>query len=326
MRVEPGVGLFATPEWTDYGLSLLRDDRFKYFSPTFREEWTHPQTGVKYSNVLTGAALTVDPFCLGMKEYKLSEGWTSEDVTLNAATVAKPPESIPTAGKGQTFEELLAELGCIHDRIRDQIKGQKGAPGTRHQLEMVSNLLGRIAELKNKKKEATMPMSEIVSEIRLDGEVKRLSEEAAALRETIKTKELREAKLAETMKQLAADNRKMHVHARLTELLAKNLVKAGHQHEIESDLVKLSEMSDAITLSEGSKVDMLSEVAGFVEKYCHAVKLSETVKGTAAVDTEPAPKEGAELSDADRIKKYATEHKISYIDATIALREQKTIK
>ncbi len=29
LRMEPGVGLFACPEWTEYGLSLLRDDRFK---------------------------------------------------------------------------------------------------------------------------------------------------------------------------------------------------------------------------------------------------------------------------------------------------------
>jgi hypothetical protein len=29
LRIEPGMGLFVTPEWTEYGLTLLRDDRFK---------------------------------------------------------------------------------------------------------------------------------------------------------------------------------------------------------------------------------------------------------------------------------------------------------
>ncbi len=124
--------------------------------------------------MLTAAALTVDPFCLGMQEYRLSEGWTREEMTLTADT-SKPSGEAKDEEDEPTLEDLLSKLGGIHDKLKEHIKGCKGALGTLHQLEMVSKLLGSIAELKNKKKEAiTMPDN---VEMKDNAEAMKLAEE-----------------------------------------------------------------------------------------------------------------------------------------------------
>jgi len=77
---------------------------------------------------LTAAALTVDPFCLGMQEYRLSEGWTREEMTLTADT-SKPSGEAKDEEDEPTLEDLLSKLGGIHDKLKEHIKGCKGAPG-----------------------------------------------------------------------------------------------------------------------------------------------------------------------------------------------------
>lgn len=55
-------GLWAKVDWTDRGEKLLKEERFKYFSPEWFDSWTDPATGKVYHNVLVGGALTTRPF------------------------------------------------------------------------------------------------------------------------------------------------------------------------------------------------------------------------------------------------------------------------
>jgi len=336
LRMVPGVGLFATPEWTDYGLSLLRDDRFKYFSPTFRNEWTHPQTGEKYRNVLTAAALTVDPFCLGMQEYHLSEGWHRQDVTL-ADAVQPEPEV-----KEQSFEEILGELAGIHDKVKAHIKGIKGAPGTRHQLEMVSTLLGSIAELKNKKTTKETPqMSEetiaaTLAEPTTPAEVTLTDaeKEAVALKEKVA---LAEAALVAERKrntELKEQARKMKVANMVNALREKNILRPGEADKFEAYALTLSEQEDAtneVRLTEGKEqVNFLNALKSIAETCFYTAEFHTSPDGVtgntpdviAANEAEAAKDEAVELTDTQKVKQYMAEHNVDYMKALVTMREQ----
>jgi 2'-5' RNA ligase len=62
MRMNEDGGADARVEWTQRGTSLLADDRFKYISPEWYDEWTDPATETVYKDVAIGAALTTRPF------------------------------------------------------------------------------------------------------------------------------------------------------------------------------------------------------------------------------------------------------------------------
>lgn len=55
-------GLYATIEWTTEGKQLLMDRKFKYFSPEYFPVYEDAATQQKYRNVLSGGALTNQPF------------------------------------------------------------------------------------------------------------------------------------------------------------------------------------------------------------------------------------------------------------------------
>ncbi|MEK7994722.1 MAG: phage protease [Planctomycetota bacterium] len=56
------AGLYGLTKWTEEGKQLLTDGSFKYFSPEFYEQYSDPETGVKYGHVLVGGALTNKPY------------------------------------------------------------------------------------------------------------------------------------------------------------------------------------------------------------------------------------------------------------------------
>jgi hypothetical protein len=69
---ETPAGLWGRVMWTPYGMRLLQDREYRYFSPEFGS-WTDPENGQKYDNVLIGGALTNRPFLKVMPSVQLSE-------------------------------------------------------------------------------------------------------------------------------------------------------------------------------------------------------------------------------------------------------------
>lgn len=72
-------GLFLLVDWTPDALQGLKDKKWRYFSPEFVKMWEHPESGVKFNDVLFGGALTNRPFLKGMEPVNLSELSIEED-------------------------------------------------------------------------------------------------------------------------------------------------------------------------------------------------------------------------------------------------------
>jgi len=69
----PAGGLWIQVEWTPSAYTALKEGEYRYFSPEFADEWTHPKTQVQYHDVLFGGAITNRPFLKGIMPIQLSE-------------------------------------------------------------------------------------------------------------------------------------------------------------------------------------------------------------------------------------------------------------
>lgn len=79
-----GDRLKALVEWTPWGLDLIENKGFKYFSPEYRDSYTNKETGQVHNNVLFGGALTNRPFLTDLSPIILSE-----DISLHQTAIAQ---------------------------------------------------------------------------------------------------------------------------------------------------------------------------------------------------------------------------------------------
>lgn len=63
---EDGTELWAEVRWTKRAQTMLGEREVRYFSPDFAFQWTDPESGVTYRNVLFGGGLTNRPFVKDM--------------------------------------------------------------------------------------------------------------------------------------------------------------------------------------------------------------------------------------------------------------------
>lgn len=66
-------GLWIGVEWTEMALQAIKAGEYRYFSPEFQDEWEHPKTGVKYTDVLFGGGLTNRPYLKDIMPINMSE-------------------------------------------------------------------------------------------------------------------------------------------------------------------------------------------------------------------------------------------------------------
>lgn len=78
--------------WTDRGRKMMADQRFKYVSPSWFDEWPDPVDGTRHKDVLFGGALTTRPF---FKEQSLRPLVASERGLFAPAADAAPGDSAP---------------------------------------------------------------------------------------------------------------------------------------------------------------------------------------------------------------------------------------
>lgn len=62
MRANEDGSVDAYVEWTELGVTAIKEDRFRYFSPEFYDTWQNPMTGETHRDVAVGGALTTRPF------------------------------------------------------------------------------------------------------------------------------------------------------------------------------------------------------------------------------------------------------------------------
>lgn len=96
LEIEEDSKLFMNVEWTDRGIALLRNKRFKHLSAMFADKYKDPETGEEYSNVLFGAALTVLPYISKMEPVMLNKENVMEKKTVNTemTELSKPTEEM----------------------------------------------------------------------------------------------------------------------------------------------------------------------------------------------------------------------------------------
>ena len=74
-----GDKLKALVELTNFGIDLIKNKGFQYFSPEYTDKYTDKETGNIIENVLIGGALTLRPFLTNLSPVVLSEQ-LSEDI------------------------------------------------------------------------------------------------------------------------------------------------------------------------------------------------------------------------------------------------------
>ena len=108
-------GLWGLVRWTKLGEQLLTDQIYRYFSPEFGN-FTDPESGKKFSNVIIGGALTNRPFLKSMPAVKLKDRQRfqrpGQYTKADRAKIA--PEDF--AGPGQTFPIVTQQ--DVHDAAR----------------------------------------------------------------------------------------------------------------------------------------------------------------------------------------------------------------
>lgn len=98
-------GLYLTVEWTKDAWTKIKNKAYRYFSPEFASEWTHPKTGNKYQNVLFGGGITNRPFLKDILPLNMSELFEEQK-----------------EGNNMDREKLIELLGLSADATDEQIE------------------------------------------------------------------------------------------------------------------------------------------------------------------------------------------------------------
>ena len=115
-------GLWLFVDWTKKAFDLIKSKAYRYFSPEFNDEWTHPKSGDKFKNVLFGGALTNRPFLKDILALNLSELFGNDPTPV--PVLPKPsPKTNPEPPKGGLMDpkKLREVLGLAEDASDDAV-------------------------------------------------------------------------------------------------------------------------------------------------------------------------------------------------------------
>jgi hypothetical protein len=103
-------GLWVLVEWTPVGVEALKSRTYRYFSPEYASEWTHPKTGETYKDVLMGGGLTNKPFLKDILPVNLSEVLGGEWTLDSNGNVVFDDKIVKAKERGM---DLLSELATL---------------------------------------------------------------------------------------------------------------------------------------------------------------------------------------------------------------------
>lgn len=250
-----------------------------------------------------------------------------------ADSEATKASEVPPPDKQFTFEDLLKQFQSMSDQIKDHMKGKKGAPMTRAQMEMAKRILNEMHDLhfksaENNNESEVQKMSDVVATeaIKLENseafkglEIK-LAEQQKAFELAEKVREQEKKDLITQLAELKTRNREMRIDE-IMKSLTPEYVRAGEQTTVRDYLVKLGTRDEVTKLREGEKsVDSIGEFVEVVRKAFQPVKLKETQIGSSTVTSEAGAEKATKLSE--RVEKYAKENKLNYTDACMKMRKE----
>lgn len=99
-------GLWILVEWVKDAWNDIKSGAYRYFSPEFVDEWVHPATQSKFSDVLFGGGITNRPFLKGILPINLSEILAESETETNEGNLMFTDEQRAA---------LLAKFGLAED-------------------------------------------------------------------------------------------------------------------------------------------------------------------------------------------------------------------
>jgi phage I-like protein len=108
-------GLWLLVDWTKKAYDLIKNKAYRYFSPEFMDEWTHPKDNTTHQNVLFGGAITNRPFLKDILPINMSELFTKE-----GATPPPPAKQDPPKGGARMDPKLLRALLQLEEGATDE--------------------------------------------------------------------------------------------------------------------------------------------------------------------------------------------------------------
>ena len=109
--------LYGAVHWTPKGALSLSEREFRYFSPEFSLDWTHPHTGEKHGATLIGGALVNRPFL----KMDAIVGLNQKQEIDNMETISlKDHES-----KVNALEKQISDFKLSEEKMQSTVKGLK---------------------------------------------------------------------------------------------------------------------------------------------------------------------------------------------------------
>lgn len=135
LRQMPDGSAQAHVDWTGRGRSFLEDNRFKFVSPEWYDDWEDPATGKRYRDIVIGGALTTRPFfkegslpALAASETDARRRWLPVRADVTPARRSESPAKGDTMGEPvQLTEEQakqFAELQAEAKKLRETVDAQ----------------------------------------------------------------------------------------------------------------------------------------------------------------------------------------------------------
>lgn len=160
MRQNSDGSVDAHVAWTDRGKALLADDRFKYFSPEYYDQWRDPATEQLYEDVAIGGALTTRPY------FKAS--------SLRPLVASEHGIAPPEEGRTHMSEETKNQAPPPEGEPQTPPEAQPAAPATAAPAQMSEDAATkRFAELEA----ANKVMSEQIARMTAEARTRRFAEE-----------------------------------------------------------------------------------------------------------------------------------------------------
>jgi len=129
-------GLWATVEWTKRGKKLLEEKAYKYFSPEFYRVYEDPETHKRYSNVLTGGALTNFPYFKGLQAIVFSESMFEGDNMATLEEVLEKDVDELTEEEKKVIKENADKLSDEdREKFEDILEGDEESGETEEETE-----------------------------------------------------------------------------------------------------------------------------------------------------------------------------------------------
>ncbi len=117
-----GDKLKAKVELTNFGIDLIKNRGFRYFSPEYTSKYTNKETGNIVENVLLGGALTLRPFLTNLSPIILSEQ-LNEEMCLDQYAVqqgiSQPPSTLDYLDLVEPFLSIIRKL-CFSGYIEQK--------------------------------------------------------------------------------------------------------------------------------------------------------------------------------------------------------------